>query len=111
MEMETEKILRFGRFLKEGMNMWLLVNIMDKIKRTLFRKEIEEYESLQMELMNMLNDCIVRELETEKELTNDLTEQIQLNQLYEEEIIKLERELRLMNMIVEAINLGGKNEE
>ena len=91
--------------------MWLLVNIMDKIKRTLFRKEIEEYESLQMELMNMLNDCIVRELETEKELTNDLTEQIQLNQLYEEEIIKLERELRLMNMIVEAINLGGKNEE
>ena len=91
--------------------MWLLVNIMDKIKRTLFRKEIEEYESLQMELMNMLNDCIVRELETEKELTNDLTEQIQLNQLYEEEIIKLERELRLMNMIVESLNLGGNNEE
>ena len=91
--------------------MWLLVNIMDKIKRMLFRKEIEEYENLQIELMNMLNDCIVRELETEKELTNDLTEQIQLNQLYEEEIIKLERELRLMNMIVEAINLGGKNEE
>jgi hypothetical protein len=89
--------------------MWLLVNIMDKIKRTLFRKEIEEYESLQMELMNMLNDCIARELETKEELTNDLTEQIQFNQLYEEEIARLERELRLMNMIVEAMNLqGGK---
>jgi hypothetical protein len=89
--------------------MWLLVNIMDKIKRTLFRKEIEEYESLQMELMNMLNDCIARELETKEELTNDLTEQIQFNQLYEEEITRLERELRLMNMIVEAMNLqGGK---
>lgn len=89
--------------------MWLLVNIMDKIKRTLFRKEIEEYESLQMELMNMLNDCIARELETKEELTNDLTEQIQFNQLYEEEIARLERELRLMNMIVEAMNLQGGN--
>ena len=91
--------------------MWLLVNIIDKIKRTLFRKEIEEYESLQMELMNMFNDCIARELETKEELTNDLTEQIQFNQLYEEEIVRLERELRLMNMIVESMNLqGGKNE-
>ena len=91
--------------------MWLLVNIKDKIKRMLFRKEIEEYESLQMELMNMLNDCIARELETKEELTNDLTEQIQFNQLYEEEIVRLERELRLMNMLFEAVNLGGKNEE
>jgi hypothetical protein len=82
---------------------------MDKIKRMLFKKEIEEYESLQMELMNMLNDCIARELETKEELTNDLTEQIQFNQLYEEEIARLERELRLMNMLFEAMNLQGGN--
>ena len=93
--------------------MWLLVNVMDKIKRILFRKEIEEYESLQMELMNMLNDCIARELETKEELTNDLTEQIQFNQLYEEEIARLEKENYMLTLIIESLNFykEGNNEE
>lgn len=60
---------------------------MNKFKKWLFRKEIEKYEW-------MINT-----------LSGDLTDANEYIDLYEEEIDKLERENRMLTMIIESLKL------
>ena len=83
------------------------MKLKEMLMKVMFKKEIEEYE----ESINLLNECILERLLEESNLTNNIEELGELIKMYEQELVKKEKELRLMNLIVENLKLYGEKDD
>ena len=79
-------------------------NFRKRLMKIMFREEVKRYE----DSIDLLHECIAGMIVKEAKLADDIAELEGLMKLYEEELALKERELRMMNLIVESLKLYDK---
>ena len=77
------------------------VNFKKRLMKMMFKNEIKDYE----ETIDLLNKCLARMIVKESELANEIEELTEFINMYEQELNEKERELKIMNLIVESLKL------